>query len=225
MIRACNLFTQTEMFKQRVLPGNIGIINKKANFKRMKQFSLLILCLLFFMPSFAQETWTIDNAHSNINFEVGWEGFSVRTGEFKIFEGTLVTNSRDDLSGATFHLKVDPKSLDVIAERLSEQLRGEQFLDADKYPEITYDSHEATAISDSTYISKGKIKIHGVEKDQDVLVKVEGYKKEGRRQLFGLKVTLSLNRKDFGLDWGSPRLGDTVHITGYLLYQARNEEE
>ncbi len=191
----------------------------------MKHLSLLGFCVLFYSSIFSQQTWTIDNGHSNINFEVGWEDFSIRTGEFKIFEGKISTNSWDDLTNATFDLKIDPASIDVIADNLSEQLRGERFLDATKFPEITYHSTETEAISDSVYISKGKLKIHGVEKDQKVLVKVKGFKETSRSYLLGIEVNLTINRTDYDLTWGSPRLGEMVKITGYLLYQMRIERQ
>jgi len=175
--------------------------------------------------SSAQEIWTIDNAHSNIRFEAGWEDFSIRTGEFKVFEGTITTDSKYDLSKATFYLKVDPKSIDVIAGNLSEQLKGEQFLDTEKYPEITFSSSATRATSDSTFISSGKLTIHGVEKEQDALIWVKGHKMGRRGEILGIEVSLKINRKDFGLDWGSPRLGETVKIVGYLLYQMRIEEK
>ena len=191
----------------------------------MKQFNLVIVSLLLCFTSIAQQTWTIDNAHSNIRFEVGWEDFSIRTGEFKVFEGNIVTNSNFDLSNATYYLKVDPKSVDVIADKLSEQLMGEQFLDAVKYPEITFSSSGAKAISDSTFISTGKLTIHGVEKEQDALIWVKGHKMGRRSEILGIEVSLTINRKDFGLEWGSPRLGDKVKIVGYLLYQMKIEEK
>ena len=191
----------------------------------MKHFSLFITSFVLCFTSFSQQTWTIDNAHSNIRFEVGWEDFSIRTGEFKVFEGNIITNSKFDLSNATFYLKVDPKSVDVIADKLSEQLMGEQFLDAVKYPEITFSSSGAKAISDSTFISTGKLTIHGVEKEQDVLIWVKGHKMGRRSEILGIEVSLSINRKDFGLEWGSPRLGDTIKIVGYLLYQMKVEEK
>jgi len=180
---------------------------------------------LFCFTSFAQEIWTVDGSHSNIRFEVGWEDISIRTGEFKVFEGQLSTNSKTDLSNATFHLKVDPKSIDVIAERLAGHLRGERFLEAEIFPELTYYSTSAKPSSDSKYISKGKLKIHGVEKDQDVFIWVKGHKTTNRGYILGLEVSLTLNRKDFGVDCGSPRLGETVTVFGHLLYQMKIEEE
>lgn len=192
---------------------------------KTKHFSLFIAGLLMCFTSLAQETWTVDNAHSNIRFEVGWEDFSIRTGEFKVFEGTITTPSKYDLLNATFYLKVDPNSIEVIAQRLSDQLKGDQFLDAAKFPEITYSSSGAKAISDSTSVTTGKLTIHGVEKEQDALIWVKGHKAGRRAEILAIQVSLTINRKDFGLDWGSPRLGETVKIVGYLLYQMKNEEE
>lgn len=200
--------------------------NKISFTKRStKYFRLFMAGLLLSFTSFAQETWTIDNAHSNIRFEAGWEDFSIRTGEFKVFEGTITSPAKYDLSDATFYLKVDPNSIEVIAQRLSDQLKGPQFLDAAKFPEITYSSSGVKVISDSTFVSTGKLTIHGVEKEQDALIWVKGHKTGRRAELLGLEVSLTINRKDFGLDWGSPRLGETVKIVGYLLYQMKTEEE
>ena len=190
-----------------------------------KKTGLLILLILFYVASFSQEIWNIDNAHSNINFEVGWEDFSVRTGEFKVFEGSITTNSDIDLTKAVFSLKVDPNSIDVIASNLSDQLKGERFLESDKYPEITFTSTGARQISDNTYVTTGKLKIHGVERDQDVTIQFKG-QKEGRRSLMmGLEVMLKFNRNDFGLEWGAPRLAETVFVVGHLLYNKRVEEQ
>ena len=149
----------------------------------------------------------------------------MRTGEFKVFEGNLTTVINSDLTTATWYLKVDPASIDVIAPNLSEQLKGERFLDAAKFPEITFHSAGAKAISDSIYITSGKLNIHGIERDQEAMIHFKGQKKGTRSYLMALEVTLKLNRTDFGLTWGSPRLGETVKVIGYLLYQRRIEEQ
>lgn len=185
----------------------------------MKQFSLFAIGLFFCFSSLAQETWVVDYHHSNVRFEVGWEDFSMRTGEFKAFNGSIVTNSLEDLTDAVFEFKVDVNSVDVIADRLADRIKNETFLDVEKYPEITYSSSKAIQTSDSTYVSKGKISIHGVEKNQDVLIWVKGRKESSKGEIYGIEVSLMLNRTDFGLDWGSPRLAENIKIVGYLLYK------
>ena len=191
----------------------------------MKNFNLFIASFLICFSSLAQEKWVIDNPHSNVRFEVGWEDFSMRTGEFKIFDGSIVTDSRDDLSNAVFEFNVDATSVDVIADRLADHIKSDNFLDVEKFPEITYSSNQATKTSDSTYISKGKLTIHGVEKEQDISIRVKGYKETKRGYIYGLEVSLVVDKNDFGLDWGSPRLADKISIVGHLLYKMKAKEE
>lgn len=190
----------------------------------MKFFGILIFSISFYITLPAQQKWLIDNAHSNLRFEVGWEDFSVRTGEFKVFNGTIVTESKEDLSKATFMFKVDASSVDVIADRLAEHIKSDKFLDVEKYPEITFQSNQATKKGDNTYISTGKLAIHGVEKDQEVLFTIKGSKETKNGEILALEVNLVVNKADYGLDWGSPRLGDNITLVGHLLYQLDVEE-
>lgn len=191
----------------------------------MKQLCLLVVCLSFCFSSVAQETWNIDNPHSNLRFEVGWEDFSMRTGEFKIFDGSIVTDSREDLTNATIAFKVDATSVDVIADRLANHIKSDRFLDVEKYPEITFASNKATKTGDNTYVSKGTLTIHGVEKEQEVSFQVKGAKQTKKGYILGLEVSLDVNRTDYGLDWGSPRLAENIKLVGHLLYKLKIEED
>lgn len=191
----------------------------------MKKFKLLFLCLSFCFASIAQETWIIDNPHSNVRFEVGWEDFSMRTGEFKVFSGSIVTDSKADLTNATIEFKVDATSVDVIADRLAGHIKSDRFLDVEKYPEITYSANQATKTGEDTYLSTGKLTIHGVEKEQTVSIKVKGAKETKKGFIYGLEVSLVVNRLDYGLDWGSPRLAEKIKLVGHLLYKLKTKEK
>ena len=189
----------------------------------MKRLSLFILGLSFCFSAIAQTTWTIDNPHSNVRFEVGWEDFSMRTGEFKTFEGTIITDSIADLSTAIIEFKVDAASVDVIADRLAEHIKSDRFLDVENFPTITYSSTQAIKTAANTYLSTGKLTIHGVEKDQAVTMKMKGSKTTKKGTLLGIEVSLTVNRNDFGLDWGSPRLAEQITLVGHLLYKLKKE--
>lgn len=191
----------------------------------MKQLLIVLLSLSLSFTALAQETWTVDNAHSNLRFEVGWEDFSMRTGEFKVFDGTIVTDFNDDLTGAVIEFKVDAASVDLIADRLEDHAKSDKFLEVEKFPEITFTSSEVTKSSDNTYLSKGKLTIHGVEKDQEVTVLLKGSKETKRGYIYGLEVTLVVNRNDFGLDWGTPRLAEEIKMVGHLIYKLQEDEE
>ncbi len=191
----------------------------------MKLAVAAIFSFVFYITSFSQENWVIDNAHSNLRFEVGWEDFSMRTGEFKVFNGTVVSKSREDLSDAEFTFTVDASSVDVIADRLAEQIRSDRFLDVEKYPEITFVASGAEKTGENTYVSKGNLTIHGVEKEQEVTFTLKGIKETRNSYIMGLEAHLTVDRTDFGLDWGSPRLAEKITLVGHLLYKLETEEE
>lgn len=191
----------------------------------MKFLSLIIFSLSFCCSSFAQENWAVDNPHSNLRFEVGWEDFSMRTGEFKVFSGSIISKSREDLSDAVFELTVDASSVDVIAERLAGHIKSDRFLDVEKFPEITFNSNKATKTGHNTYTATGKLTVHGVEKEQEVKFKYKGSKETRKGEILGLEVTLVVNKTEFGLDWGSPRLADDIILVGHFLYKLQVEDE
>ena len=149
----------------------------------------------------------------------------MRTGEFKVFEGTMITNSREDLSDALIEFTVDATSVDVIADRLAGHIKSDRFLDVENHPTISYTSNQATKNADGTYTSKGKLTIHGMEKDQEVTIKVKGQKETKKGFIYGIEVSLIVNRMDYGLDWGSPRLAENIILVGHLLYKLQDDSE
>jgi len=191
----------------------------------MKLFSIIIFSVLLYLSSAAQETWVVDNPHSNVRFEVGWEDFSMRTGEFKVFNGTIITKSKEDLSDAAIEFVVEANSVDVIAERLAGHIMSDRFLDVEKYPEITFKSNQVIKTGDDTYTSQGKLTIKDVERDHEVSIKVKGAKETKKGYILGIEVTLDVNKVDYGLEWGSPRLADNIKLVGHLLYTLQVEEE
>ena len=67
--------------------------------------------------------------------------------------------------------------------------------------------------------------IHGVEKDQEVTFKVKAVKETKKGYILGLEVSLMVNKSDYGLDWGSPRLGDNIKLVGHLLYKLKSDDD
>lgn len=190
----------------------------------MKSLLLLIASFLFCITAHSQEIWVVDNPHSNVRFEVGWQDFSMRTGEFKSFHGDITTTSIEDLSDAKISFVVDAASVDVIADRLADHIKSDKFLEVEQYPEITFTSENVSKTSENTYTSTGTLTLCGVEKEQEATILVKGFKETKKGNIFGIQVTVEVDRAAFGLDWGSPRLANTVKIVGHLLYQPKVEE-
>jgi polyisoprenoid-binding protein YceI len=103
-------------------------------------------------------TWQLDPIHSTIGFEVDYLAGSFR-GQFREVAGNLQT------SGETPVLTGSAKvaSVDVKDENLAGHLQSPDFFDAERYPELSFESAEFERTGDEITV-RGGITIKGVEK-------------------------------------------------------------
>src|SRR5262249_50198897 len=101
-----------------------------------------------------------------------------------------------------------------------EHLRSADFLDAEKFPQLTFKSTRIEKKGDDEAAVHGDLTIHGVTRPVTLAVELGGRVKDpwgGTRAGFSAKT--SILRKDFGLHWnvaleaGGFVVGDKVEIT------------
>lgn len=186
----------------------------------MKKINTLLAMLLFAAGSaFAQTTWTIDKAHSKIGFNVTHMAVSEVEGNFKDFDGSLVTKS-EDFDGAEVTFTAKTASIDTDIERRDNHLKSPDFFDAQKYPELSFKGNLVKA--GGKYKLKGNLTMHGVTKPVEFDVTYGGKINTGKGEKAGFKITGTLNRQDYGLTWnnkvptGELVVGDEVEIVGKI---------
>ncbi len=106
------------------------------------------------------------------------------------------------------------------ALKRDEHLRSADFLDAQKYPSITFKSTQVRPDGDDLLVV-GDLSIHGVTRA--VTLSVEGLDSEMKDPWGNVKIgasaTTKIKRKEFGLNWnaaletGGVLVGDDVTIT------------
>ena len=145
-------------------------------------------------------TWTLDPVHSTIGFEVDYLGGTFR-GQFRETEaGRLVAEG--DSPVLTGSAKV--ASVDVKDENLNAHLQSPDFFDAERYPELSFESSEiVTRVTRSSV--RGGITIRGVEKPVELTGTIgepitDGYS----RERIGLQLETTVDRTEFGVDWNAP---------------------
>src|SRR5437016_995072 len=84
-------------------------------------------------------TWQIDPMHSKIEFSVSHMVISHVLGHFKKFEGKVVTQG-ENFETANLEIIIDATSIDTNNEQRDHHLRSAEFIDAAKYPKITFKS-------------------------------------------------------------------------------------
>jgi polyisoprenoid-binding protein YceI len=161
-------------------------------------------------------SYTLDKAHSTLIFRVNHIGFSYYTVEFKTFDAKLELDPANP-EAASLSAIIDPRSLDLPAppKGFLDKLLGAKWLDAAKFPAITFRSTKIELIAPNQARIEGKLALHGVRR----LVTLEATFNGGYRghpldpqARIGFSATGSLKRSDFGIAEGIPPPGTTMGV-------------
>ncbi len=143
--------------------------------------------------------WTIDPDHSNIDFKIRHLLISHVSGSFKIFNGKMVT-SNDNFETAQINVSLDVYSFDTNNIERDEHIKSKDFLDADNFPEIKFESASLKKIQGDDYKLFGSITIKGTTKEIELDAIFGGQAKDGFGKMkAGFEITGKLNRNDFGI--------------------------
>jgi polyisoprenoid-binding protein YceI len=173
----------------------------------------------------ATETFVFDKAHSQVGFQIRHFLTKVE-GRFRDYDGRIVID-RQNPANSRVDVTIQAASIDTGNEKRDADLKSANFFEVDKYPTIVFKSTKVTPNGKDLYLVTGDLTMHGVTKTIVVPVRHTGFLNLGKMEKAGFEVTLSLNRKDFGITWnraldsGGAMLGDDVQIT--VLVEANKE--
>lgn len=181
-------------------------------------FAAVFTAVLAATPARAAEVFDIDSAHSLVGFEITHMMINDVEGKFKDFSGQLTWDAADPAKSAlSGTIKAD--SIDTDNEKRDAHLRGPDFFDTAKYPDISFKTSKIEKRGDG-YVGTGELTMHGVTKPVEIPFTVtEKIADPFGNTRIGLKGALNLNRKDYGIEWnkaldqGGMLLGDDVRIT------------
>jgi polyisoprenoid-binding protein YceI len=96
--------------------------------------------LLLAAPAAAQTNWKVDASHSKLRFSVSHMMVSETEGKFKVFDGNAKSKSDLDFTNADISFTADPNSVDTDDPKRDGHLRGADFFDVEKFPQMTFKS-------------------------------------------------------------------------------------
>jgi polyisoprenoid-binding protein YceI len=167
----------------------------------------------------AAEVYDIDPAHSAIGFKIKHLGITTVPGKFAKFKGT-VTLDKHESAAARVEAVMEAASIDTGIEARDKHLKGPDFFDVEKYPEIRFVSTKIARMKDDKFVMQGELTMHGVTKPVKLDAVFGGEAKDpwgGQRA--ACSATGVLDRKDFGLTWnkaletGGLLVGEKVQIS------------
>ncbi|HUD13942.1 MAG TPA: YceI family protein [Terracidiphilus sp.] len=149
-------------------------------------------------------TWKLDPAHSVAEFKVKHMMISNVKGSFSGLSGSLQLDE-SDYTHSKIEASVPVASLSTGDAQRDGHVKSADFLDAEKYPAITFKSTNIDSEGGADYSVTGELTLHGVTKS--VTFAVEGVSEPTKdpwgNHRIGLFATTKIKRKDFGLIWNS----------------------
>lgn len=163
-------------------------------------------------------TWTLDPVHSTIGFEIDYLSGTFR-GQFREVEAKLVAGDPTRLAGSARVASVDVKD-----ENLAHHLQTPDFFDAERHPELGFESTEVD-LSQPTAKVGGELTIKGVTRPVELTGTIaEPITDYAGRERIGLRLVTVFDRTDFGVAWnaplpsGEPALANEVRLEADLYF-------
>jgi polyisoprenoid-binding protein YceI len=146
-------------------------------------------------------TWTADPVHSTAGFSVKHMVVSTFRGRFEDFGATL-TAAEDGTLRLEGRVRAD--SIAVKDENLAAHLRGADFFDTDRHPEIAFSSTLVQA-SDGELVVEGELTIKGHTRPLRARGSLtEPVETLGGSVKAGLELEATVDRREYGLEWNAP---------------------
>jgi len=164
--------------------------------------TLFIGLALVIPPPAGAADYQLDADHSSISFKVSHLAVSSVTGRFNKIKGTANIQG-DDLATRKIQVTIDAASVDTGHQKRDEHIRSADFLDAAKYPTITFVSKKFVKEDSGKMKIIGDLTLHGVTRE--ITVDLKGFTSEikdpGGNLRRGTTATATIDRRDFGITW------------------------
>ena len=145
----------------------------------------------------AGSVWAVDKVHSTVGFAVKHMVVSTFRGRFEKFDATLTDGK---LVGT-----VDVGSIVVKDENLAAHLQSPEFFDAERHPELRFESTEIRPGEGNEVVVDGELTIKGVTRAIEARGTLEGPAVTfGDVNKVGLTLEAIIDRTEFGLNWNAP---------------------
>lgn len=176
-----------------------------------KILGLLLVVVAVCGSALAADEYKIDPNHSSVNFAVTHMMVSTVNGRFNTFEGKVLFDPKD-VSKSSVNVTIKTASVNTDNTSRDNDLRSAGFFDAEKFPEITFQS-KSVEKKGNDYVAHGTLTIKGVSKDVDLPFELKGPVDAGKiGKVLGAHANLTVNRQDYGVSKGAGMVGNDVKI-------------
>jgi polyisoprenoid-binding protein YceI len=142
-------------------------------------------------------TYVVDPVHSSIGFAVVHNGVSTFRSGFGAYEARLSGGENPQLKGS-----VEVAGIQIDEPNLKGHLLSPEFFDAERYPQLHFESSAVEVAEDGSATIRGELEIRGEKREVEASGRVVqlGADLAGKARV-GISIEASVDRRNFGLDW------------------------
>lgn len=161
-----------------------------------------------------QTLWVIDPTHTTVEFAVKNCFFFTVQGSVAALEGTIVLDATD-IRRSSIAVVLKSASIDTGNKRRDVHLRAPYFLDADRYPEIRFQSTKVEPGTDrDTLRITGALTIKNKSKEIVLDVSdIDRSRSPSGEHVAYYSARTEIDRHDFGIDYLSLLIGRRLQIS------------
>jgi polyisoprenoid-binding protein YceI len=162
--------------------------------------------------------YTIDQAHSAINFSVRHMVFAKVRGRFDRWTADLELDD-EDITRSHVEVEIESDSIDTNEKKRDDHLRSDDFLDSESFPTLSFRSTKVEPGKKGHFDVVGELTIRDVTREVVLDVELEGRGTDpwGNERI-SFSASTRIDRSEFGLRWnqvleaGGVLVGDKVDI-------------
>jgi polyisoprenoid-binding protein YceI len=145
-------------------------------------------------------TWKVDPVHSSVEFHVKHLGIATVKGQFNKFEGTLEVSPEGVRAFGT----VEVSSVDTREPARDEHLRSADFFEAERFPQIAFQSIQIRPSEDEEFEIDANLTIHGVTRQVTLKAVFEGAETDHQgNDRVGVSASTQINRSDYDIKFNA----------------------
>ena len=159
----------------------------------------------------AAGTYVVEPNHTQVAFSVSHMGISPYAGWFSEAAGTMTLDPAH-MEQATLTVMLPTDSVMTTSSKLTEELKGKDWLAAEQYPTATFRSTKITKTGTDTARIDGMLTLHGMTKPETIEAKFFGAATNpmNKKASVGFLGRMPIKRSDFGVKKYIPLISDEV---------------
>jgi polyisoprenoid-binding protein YceI len=176
-------------------------------------------------------SWSIDTAHSEINFAIQHMMITKVRGQFEKFTGEINFNAQNP-ENSTVEIEIEIDSINTREAKRDAHLRSADFFDADNFPKMTFKSTKVEKTGENTARLTGDLTIRDITHPVTLEVEHTGVAVNPYgKTVAGFSARGKINRKEWELNWnvaletGGWLVGEEVEINIDLQLVKETETE